>query len=99
MNYFKNMNAKAADYFDQQLNLFIWPKVETMDIERLHNVKNYTPENCDEAVGSYLKWLSEIFPQLDPEDKDEQHVTLAQLVLNILFEHDPEHHIHFALKQ
>ena len=91
------MDAEAVAFFDLQLDLFIWPDTQ-MDLDRLHNIDNYTAETYKEAISSYMQWKENILPQLDTDEKEAQHLLLAQLVLNVLFKHAPNHHILCALK-
>ena len=92
------LDNKTVILFDNAINLFVWPTVESCKlIESMADVNNFNSESYPLAVAAYLKWKETIYPELPIEGKTDHHIAVAQSALNILHEHASDHHIHLAL--
>ena len=88
----ENVNLDDLDLY---LTLFLWPQVPNCEkIRDLKDTNNFTADNYDLAISTYLKWKSEALPSIkSPESANEQLHCLRLQVLALLRKHDPEHPI------
>ena len=88
----ENINLDDLDLY---LSLFLWPKVPNCEkIRDLKDPANFNDDNYDTGVASYIKWLSDSFPQInDKAAAQEQHNCLRLQVFALLKRYDPTHPI------
>lgn len=94
------LDKKTVEIFDQMLEFYNWIEVENQDLlSKLDNTNNFNKQTYKAAVGTYQKWCTDIFPQMDQKERMNYKLAFAQQVLAILHAHAPNHHIHRALSK
>ena len=91
------MDIRAAEQFDRCLTLFVWPNITSTDIQILKSPSNFDANNYKDAVGTYINWRDTILNQIESDERDNLHVTLAQLTFNIIHANAPNHLLFMAL--
>ena len=94
------LDINSLAIFDEVLEYYNWPEhSDDTLLEKMSDVNNFDASNYKLAVSCYINWCTNLYHNMEMEEKDDYKLALAQQLLNILHTHAAHHHIHKALAE
>ena len=88
-----DQDQDAMDTFERYLKVFIWPSVKSASAVRDMHATDKFKDKHDEAAATYLKWLADGYPKVNPENKENQRIQHLTNLYKIFRTHCPSHDI------